>query len=378
MNKKPLKVLFYNDFQDIVGGTEIYQKLMVEGLKHYGHQVEEIFGTTQPFPKSNFYFKLWMLSSALSWKSKIAQSVENKIKEFQPDIVHLNNNKLYTYTLLKTCNDLGVPVVSSFHDFHFLKTGSSDFFLVVVKIWKSRLRALLKKYQSAFLSHTRIVAKSLEDHNLTPVKIIPLFYDERIWFKSDIDIQNKQKTILFFGRIEEQKGIFDLLEAFENLKPKFPELRLSYYGSGTANKKLIKAIANSPYSESVIYHGRVNQGQLNQAAQKALLLVVPTKIDEPFGLTGIEGQAAGLIAIGSNKGGIPEWCIHEKTGLLFEAGNIADLSEKINRVLIEDHSRQQLLKGGKDNVENFFNRLSNIKKTVDYYYQLVENHQLKT
>ncbi len=304
--------------------------------------MEECFGTAKPFPKSNLTFKLQMLNKALFWQAEIAGLLKEKIQDFCPDIVHLNNNKLFTYTVLKSCSDLGIPIVSSFHDFHFLKKGGADF-LSVKKNWKSRLRSVLKKYPSAFLSHTHIVAKSLEENSLTPVKVIPLFYDERVWFNADSANQRSENSILYFGRIEEQKGVFDLLQAFEKVKIRHPYMELHYYGAGTAVDKLAKAIENSPHNNAIQYHGRVPQNQINKAAHDATMLIVPTKIDEPFGLTGIEGQAAGLITIGSNKGGIPEWCVDGETGLLFEGGNVSDLCEKIEIILSKEKLREKLL-----------------------------------
>ena len=374
MNNKPLKILFYNDFQDIVGGTEVYQKLMVEGLKYYGHEVEECFGTTNTFPKSNLSFKQQMLEKALFWQAEIAHLLKEKIQDFRPDVVHINNNKLYTYTVLKSCNELGVPIVSSFHDFHFLKTGGTDL-LSIKKIWKSRLRSVLKKYPSAFLSHTHIVGRALEEKQLKPVKVIPLFYDERIWFPADSKGQKDNHKILFFGRIEEQKGVFDLLQAFEILKIRHPYLELHYYGAGTVVDKLTKAIENSPHKDAIQYHGRVPQNQINKAAHDALMLIVPTKNDEPFGLTGIEGQAAGLITIGSNKGGIPEWCIDGETGLLFEGENISDLSEKIEIVLNKEELREKLLQGSKAYLTKNFDRLTNIQHTIHFYKQIIADYR---
>ncbi len=336
--------------------------------------MEECFGTAKPFPKSNLTFKLQMLNKALFWQAEIAGLLKEKIQDFCPDIVHLNNNKLYTYTVLKSCSDLGIPIVSSFHDFHFLKTGGKDF-LSIKRIWKSKLRSVLKKYPSAYLSHTHIVAKSLEENNLTPVKVIPLFYDERIWYNSDSANQRNENSILYFGRIEEQKGVFDLLQAFENLKTKFPDLKLNFYGSGTAERKLTKAIENSSWPESKKYHGRVDQSMLNKAAQKTLILVVPTKNEEPFGLTGIEGQAAGLVTIGSNTGGIPEWCLHKETGLLFEGCDLKDLSEKIERVLMDRNIREKLLNGARIHLKQNFDRLTNIQNTLHFYDQIIANHQ---
>ena len=114
---------------------------------------------------------------------------------------------------------------------------------------------------------------------------------------------------------------------------------------------------------------------LNKAAQKTLILVVPTKNEEPFGLTGIEGQAAGLVTIGSNTGGIPEWCLHKETGLLFEGCDLKDLSEKIERVLMDRNIREKLLNGARIHLKQNFDRLTNIRNTLHFYDQIIANHQ---
>jgi len=97
-------------------------------------------------------------------------------------------------------------------------------------------------------------------------------------------------------------------------------------------------------------------------------LFIHPSYSEGLGSVILEAMNAGLIVIGSRAGGIPDIIEHEKSGLLFDAGNAFQLVDAINQVISNAALRDRLSKGG--NLEKF-----NIVYTASLYkgiYSAVE------
>ena len=118
-------------------------------------------------------------------------------------------------------------------------------------------------------------------------------------------------TLLFFGRIHNDKGAREAIEI-----------------AGACNKKLIVAgiIQDQAYydqyvapyidNEKVIYAGSVGPVERNRLLGKACALLHPIQFDEPFGLSVIESMACGTPVIAFNRGSMPELIENGKSGFL--------------------------------------------------------------
>ena len=89
--------------------------------------------------------------------------------------------------------------------------------------------------------------------------------------------------------------------------------------------------------------GHVNRAQVPEQFGRAHVHVVPSRWDEPFGLTTVEGMASGLATVASKTGGSPE--IVADAGFLFERENARDLADKLlplieNPALRQDYGRR--------------------------------------
>jgi glycosyltransferase involved in cell wall biosynthesis len=119
---------------------------------------------------------------------------------------------------------------------------------------------------------------------------------------------DRPPTALFVGRLEVEKGIQDLLEAFSEVTE--PRARLRIAGTGPLDA-LVRARARR---DSRIEHlGHVPQGQLPSELSEARLLVLPSvttrQFKEPWGLVVNEAMAAGTPvvvtdAVGAAAGGL--------------------------------------------------------------------------
>jgi glycosyltransferase involved in cell wall biosynthesis len=81
-----------------------------------------------------------------------------------------------------------------------------------------------------------------------------------IWLKRQYD--KEKLTLIYVGRIEENKGIFFLLSAFSELAIKYSHLELKIVGDGSHQGILTDMVARSDYEQRIYIKGLVNGDQV--------------------------------------------------------------------------------------------------------------------
>ena len=92
-------------------------------------------------------------------------------------------------------------------------------------------------------------------------------------------------------------------------------------------------------------------------AYKISDIVISSSVEpEAFGRVAVEAQSMEKIVIASNIGGSNETVIDEKTGFLFNSGDVNSLSQKIMKILNTDETTLKSIGiEGRKNVINKFN-----------------------
>jgi glycosyltransferase involved in cell wall biosynthesis len=128
---------------------------------------------------------------------------------------------------------------------------------------------------------------------------------------------------LFLGRLDPEKGVRTLLEAWRYLD--FP---LRIRGAGLLDNEAREFIRQHDMSQ-VQFIGRLDDAELSRLIRNARFLVVPSEgYYETFGMVIIEAYSRGVPVVVSNIGVMPEMVSDQQAGLLFEAGNPIDLAKK--------------------------------------------------
>ena len=146
--------------------------------------------------------------------------------------------------------------------------------------------------------------------------------------------ENKEKNaryIVYVGRLERIKGVHTLLAAMQSN----PGINLKIIGDGFEEANL-KSFKNGHSLENIDFLGKLGKEEVSAIIKKSDFLVCPSEWYEVLGLTIFEAMLMGKPVIGADIGAIPESVIHGQTGLLFQPGNAADLSEKIQTLYNSD------------------------------------------
>lgn len=144
--------------------------------------------------------------------------------------------------------------------------------------------------------------------------------DTQVFFQAEpsprvrLGLTDKDFIIAYSGRLNEEKGIIQLIQSIKQLH-RIPNLKLliigaSSYGKDKRPTPFIEKLRKEtePIKNQVIFTGFIDYHQIPSYLKMADVAIVPSMWEEPFGLTVIEAMAAGLPLITTRSGGIPEIC----------------------------------------------------------------------
>jgi glycosyltransferase involved in cell wall biosynthesis len=140
----------------------------------------------------------------------------------------------------------------------------------------------------------------------------------------------------FAGRLEEVKGVDDVLEAFREEDPAMGTLVIAGAGGGLEDKVKDAALQLT----NVEYLGRLSREGVLQQLRQSRAAVLPSRWDENNPMSILEARTIGVPVIVSDRGGLPEMVTDSIDGKIVRAGDIQGLRDAI-RDLAVDRLRAQ-------------------------------------
>lgn len=148
--------------------------------------------------------------------------------------------------------------------------------------------------------------------------------------KAKIDIPginfDKDKVILYAGRLSYGKGVFFLYKAAEKVLEKNKNIKFVFIGDGELKEK----INNIKFKYQIFVLGKKNYDFVLSLIEKVRVTVVPSVFFEGFPRVGVESVGLGTPVIGTNLGGIPEAV--GNAGIIVKPNNVQELSSAIVKI----------------------------------------------
>jgi glycogen synthase len=175
----------------------------------------------------------------------------------------------------------------------------------------------------------------------------------------------REPYVLFVGRISEQKGIFQLLEAARSL-PEEVSLVLCASSPDTPElaARLQAAVAGRPRVQWI--NAMLPVPEVVQLYSHAAVFACPS-IYEPFGLINLEAMACGTPVVASRVGGIPEVVVDGETGWLVPPGDPAVLARTLRDALAHPARARRMGEAGRRRVEAHFSWDRIAERTLAVY-----------
>lgn len=196
--------------------------------------------------------------------------------------------------------------------------------------------ALYKKYQSTSISIHLIKTSTLTEND---------------FFERNDTCQNETIVLLYTGRIEAAKGLFELVEAVADIRNYDINVELTIVGweadpKKTVEQALIKKGKELKIENYIKFEGRKKIGpELNEMYRQADIYVIPS-YHEGFPRTIWEAMANSLPVIATSVGGIPDYLTDHENAIFVEPKKITDLAEKIIMIIKNKDLRIKLIKNG--------------------------------
>ena len=371
-----MKILIFAEvyYPDVMGGGEFSTKQMAEGLAGKGHEVvvrclgessrnellngvwvkqkyikglsEHFLSNTKnnniadPFSRFDKIIRKW---ADIYPSRRMYETYRSIIRKEHPDAVHTVSPMSYMgrYNLWKAAADLKIPVSHVCRGPNLLKLkfmgGMPDGFNRYRNAKASVfLTALAAPTQFMLDRHIKAGIKGRRFneviYNAAGIKPVSLTADH---------FAQKEDMVLYAGEIKKEKGIHTLLKAMEGLK----NVRLLLIGRGEMAEYARRYLNGMEHRVEVI--DWMEREELFKYMRRAKAVILPSEWEEPFGRILIEAVCNGTIAIGSDKGGIPEVLDHDRE-YIFKSGDVPGLRKRIERVTgmsasvyLEEARRQQ-------------------------------------
>lgn len=293
------------------------------------------------------------------WNSKAARHVADILRPLPPHstIVHLHGyTKALTTSPVRVARRLGMPVICTLHDF-FAACPNGAFFNYqtmrpctraplsggciatrcdkrrhvhkLFRVLRGYIQQAVGRFPSAVEHYIALSAKSeaiLLPHLPHRARIHRLPNPVDVAKTNPVNAGDN-KTVLYLGRLDEEKGVRLLATVASSLG-----LNITFVGDGPLKPEIEKI-------PGMKVTGWVKMDEIQKHLSTARCLVFPSLWYETFGLTVAEAAARGVPAIVSDISAAAERVDNGVTGWLFRSGDADDLARCLT--LIRDDGQVQ-------------------------------------
>lgn len=228
--------------------------------------------------------------------------------------------------------------------------------------------------QKTYIENENIVVKGkvkvLGLGSISGVNLNKFHPENAALLRAELLISLDQFVFLFLGRLNKDKGILDLLKAFELVNHKHPKSVLMLVGRDEEN--LLPIIEKNPlFNKSIFYQNFTTQPE--QYMNMADVFCLPS-YREGFGSVIIEAAACGTPSIGSNIYGISDAIEDKRSGLLSNVADSEHLAGKMNFMIENKKILQEFSNYGLKRVRDSFDEDKVSQDLVLFYENMFKEH----
>jgi glycosyltransferase involved in cell wall biosynthesis len=348
-NPGQLRILIGADtFPPNVNGAAHFANRLAGGLAARGHEVHvvcpeadgenvgtELHGVTvhrlrsvrTPFHPT---FRI-----CLPWR--VSRAIDNLVDNLAPDLVHVQAHFAVGRAAVMTAVRRGVPVVATNHFMPENLLGYGP-----VPAWlHAPVRRLAWRDLSRVYRHAEVVTaptpravRLLRDNGVREdATAISCGMDlERFRAGAPVE-RGPSRTVLFVGRLDEEKRIDELIAAMA-LLPAELDARLELVGDGVRRAAWEALAARLGIADRVTFHGLVGEDELVRAYQRCDLFCMPGTA-ELQSLATMEAMAAGKAVVAADAMALPHLVHPGRNGWLYPPGDVPALAARMAEVLAD-------------------------------------------
>lgn len=186
----------------------------------------------------------------------------------------------------------------------------------------------------------------------------------------EFNIKKDDLVISFIGRLVKEKGIFELLEAFETIDNK--NIKLLVIGDAAQNERdnvTVNKLNDYKNNENIIFTGR--RDDVNKLLAVSDIFCLPS-YREGMPRSIIEAMAMQNAVIATNIRGSREEVVHGKTGFLIPLYDSTSIKENILKLFNDRQLLEKMKKAGRERALKLYNEKTVVAKQINVFDQLLE------
>jgi glycosyltransferase involved in cell wall biosynthesis len=361
-----MKILIASDLHyPTINGVASFSRNLAKGLAAHGHEVlviapsqngkrsKEVDGNHVIVRTVSVIFPFYQ-NFRISLNP--AREVKKIIKDFDPDVIHIQMLMGIGQATMRYGNKMGIPIVSTNHA---MPENLMDN-LRLLAPFSRPINYTLKAYGARFHSKADFVTLPTQsaidmfgagDRITVPMKAVSNGIDLGRFTASKApaalykkyDLPKTAPIVSYIGRLDAEKHLPVLLKAFVQVLADHPKSHMLIVGDGTEAKDLKLLARDLKIAGNITFTGRVSDEELVELHQVGTVYCMPSPA-ELQSIATLEAMASGQPVVAVDAGALRELCQDGRNGYLVKQDDVDGMAAGINAIVSAPKKRKDMSK----------------------------------
>ena len=312
---------------------------------------------------------LFLRWTTAQWRRIVDQTVARFAKTCPVSIIHAHTGSVSSLAAIYTARRYNIPCVVTYH-------GSE-----VHTILAHRLKGWQLCRDSFRMADLNLpVSRHLEDIlrlHAQPTgrcETLLLGVDQTRFYPPPEP--SSAPRVLFVGRVDKNKGVFDLLLAWAKVRHAYPDALLTVVGQDRTDGLFLREARALGVESSISLTGPLPNEAIADLMRQSQLFCLPS-YREGTPVCVMEALSCGLPIVATRVGGIPEIVEHGKTGFLVDKGDVEGLASALITLLSDPGDCAERAQAAQDYAREHLNARKSVSRLIELYEELIEANSQK-
>jgi glycosyltransferase involved in cell wall biosynthesis len=359
-----MKILIASDLHyPTINGVSTFSRNLAQGLAAHGHEVLVIAPsqTGKKYKEIDVNYPIIRTAAVpfpfyQNFRISISpyREVKKIINDFQPDVIHIQMLLGIGQAAMKYGNKMGIPIVSTNHA---IPENILDNLRLLAPIARP-INYMMKIYGMRFHSKSDYVTLPTQaaidmfgtaaDKMTVPIEPVSNGINlsrfkvgktsKEVIKKFDIPTDNP--IITYVGRLDAEKHLYVLIEAFVKILAE-TEAHLLIVGDGTDAEKLRYLVKDYEITDKVTFTGRVSDDEIVELHHIGTVFCMPSPA-ELQSIAALEAMASGQPVVAVDAGALKELCQDGRNGYLCDQDDDDQIAKGLLKIIINPKLREKM------------------------------------
>jgi glycosyltransferase involved in cell wall biosynthesis len=387
-----MKILIASDLHwPTINGVATFSRNLAKGLADRGHEViviapsqngkahvekdgnHTVYRTASvPFP----FYQNFRISITPG------REVKKILAEFKPEVIHIQMLLGIGQAVMKYGNKIGIPIVSTNHA---MPENLMDNLKLLAPLARP-INYMLEVYGTRFHAKADYITlptqSAIDMFNVTDRVSVPMsavsngidlsrFKPGHAHHKTydKFKIPRDHQIITYIGRVDAEKHLYVLIEAFKGIRESGNQAHLLIVGDGTDRQNLENLADKYDLREFITFTGRVTDEDLVDLHHVGTLYAMPSPA-ELQSIATLEALASGKPVVAVDAGALGELCQNGINGFLIKKDDDKAMADSILTILNDTELRERFIHNSLE-IANHHNINTTLEKFEKIYDSLI-------